>query len=237
MEENTWNQQHCQLSLLRGRRECARIKEGSNWGIPHIADSRSCTRANYLTYSKQQHHQKEVKLLSHVWLCDPMDCSPPGSSVHGIFQARVPGFPLQGIFPAQGSNPGLPHCRQMLYHLSHQGSPRGLSSEHKAKMVISATWESFKEPHEMTHVETGAVPGPRWMEALPPRGAWGGGHIRQGVVGQSTLCTCSILRVGWACSDSRSKPSKGWARWETGWAVLGTCRSFGWAPRGGCQGS
>ena len=32
-------------------------------------------------------------------------------------------FLLQEIFPMQGSNPGLPHCRQTLYHLSHQGSP------------------------------------------------------------------------------------------------------------------
>ena len=32
-------------------------------------------------------------------------------------------FLLQGIFPIQGSNPGLPHCRWILYHLSHQGSP------------------------------------------------------------------------------------------------------------------
>ena len=31
---------------------------------------------------------------------------------------------LQGIFPAQGSNPGLPHCRWILYHLKHQGSLR-----------------------------------------------------------------------------------------------------------------
>jgi len=31
---------------------------------------------------------------------------------------------LQGIFPTQGSNPGLPHYRQIPYHLSHQGSPR-----------------------------------------------------------------------------------------------------------------
>ena len=30
---------------------------------------------------------------------------------------------LQGIFPSQGSNPGLLHCRQILYRLSHQGSP------------------------------------------------------------------------------------------------------------------
>ena len=33
---------------------------------------------------------------------------------------------LQGIFPTQGSNPGLPHCRRILYQLSHQGSPRTL---------------------------------------------------------------------------------------------------------------
>ena len=31
---------------------------------------------------------------------------------------------LQGIFPTQGLNPGLPHCRQILYQLSHKGSPR-----------------------------------------------------------------------------------------------------------------
>ena len=33
-------------------------------------------------------------------------------------------FLLQGIFPTQGWNAGLPHCRQILYHLSHKGSPR-----------------------------------------------------------------------------------------------------------------
>ena len=30
---------------------------------------------------------------------------------------------FHGIFPTQGSNPGIPHCRWILYHLSHQGSP------------------------------------------------------------------------------------------------------------------
>ena len=42
------------------------------------------------------------------------------------FQSKSTGvgchFLLQGIFPTQGSNPGLSHCRQTLYHLSHQGS-------------------------------------------------------------------------------------------------------------------
>ena len=58
---------------------------------------------------------------------DPMDWSPPGSSVHGDSPGKNTGvschFFLQGIFPTQGSNPGLLHCRQILYHLSHQGSP------------------------------------------------------------------------------------------------------------------
>ena len=31
---------------------------------------------------------------------------------------------LPGIFPIQGSNPGVPHCRRILYQLSHKGSPR-----------------------------------------------------------------------------------------------------------------
>ena len=61
-------------------------------------------------------------------LCNPMDCNPLGSSIHGIFQARVLErvaiyFLLQEIFPIQGSKPGLAHCRQTLYHLSLQGRP------------------------------------------------------------------------------------------------------------------
>jgi len=62
---------------------------------------------------------------SHSVLCDPMDCSLPGSSIHGIFQARTRvgcHFLLQGIFPTQGSNMGLLHCRQTLYCLSHKGN-------------------------------------------------------------------------------------------------------------------
>ena len=61
-------------------------------------------------------------------LCDPMDYSPPGSSAHGDSPGRNTGEGchalLQRIFPTQASNPGLSHCRQILYQLSHQGSPR-----------------------------------------------------------------------------------------------------------------
>ena len=52
-------------------------------------------------------------------LCEPLDCSLPGSSVHGIPQARkntrvASCSLLQGIFLTQGSNPGLPHWRWIL---------------------------------------------------------------------------------------------------------------------------
>ena len=56
-------------------------------------------------------------------LCDPMDYT-----VHGILHARILGwaaFPFsRRLFPTQGSNPGLLHCRWLLYQLSHKGSPR-----------------------------------------------------------------------------------------------------------------
>ena len=45
---------------------------------------------------------------------------------------------LQGIFPTQGSNPGLPHCRQILYQLSYQGSP-------SCKLVLT----NFKDENEI----------------------------------------------------------------------------------------
>ena len=55
--------------------------------------------------------------LSHsvVYDCDPMDCSPPGSSVHGISQTRIlewVAISYSGIFPNQGSN----HCLPQLLH-------------------------------------------------------------------------------------------------------------------------
>ena len=58
-----------------------------------------------------------------------MDCSPPGFSVHGDSVGKNTGMDChalaKGIFPTQGSNLGLPHCRWILYQLSHQGSPFG----------------------------------------------------------------------------------------------------------------
>ena len=63
---------------------------------------------------------------SCLTLCDPMDCNPPGSAVLGDSPGRNTAVGshahLQGIFPIYGLNPGLPHCRRILYQLSHWGS-------------------------------------------------------------------------------------------------------------------
>ena len=62
------------------------------------------------------------KLLSRVSLWPLRLYSPwnsPGQNT-GVGSLSL----FQGIFPTQGSNPGLPHCRQILYQLSHKGSPR-----------------------------------------------------------------------------------------------------------------
>ena len=65
----------------------------------------------------------KVKLLvaqSCLSLCDPKDCSLPGSCVHGILQARILEWVAMPFsrFLTQGSNPSLLHCRQILDCLS-----------------------------------------------------------------------------------------------------------------------
>ena len=72
-------------------------------------------------------YKVKVKSLSRVQLFATPCTVLSGSSVHGIFPGNSSGvdchFLLQGIFPTQGLNLGLPHYRQTLYCLSHQGSP------------------------------------------------------------------------------------------------------------------
>ena len=61
---------------------------------------------------------------SCLTLCDPMDCSLPGSSVHRDSPGKNNGVGCpssRGIFQTQRSNLGLPHCRQIIYH---QGATR-----------------------------------------------------------------------------------------------------------------
>ena len=89
------------------------------------------------------YHYVQVLVSQFCWaLCD--SCSPPGSSVQGHSPGKNIGVGcharLQGIFPTQESNPGLLSCRQILYCLSHQGSPwRRLEACFKRR--LKALWE------------------------------------------------------------------------------------------------
>ena len=93
-------------------------------------------------------------------LCDPMDCSPPGSSVHGVLQARILEWVAvpssRGIFPTQGSNrvsciagrfftepPGEPHRgKENSFHrkLDSRSALDGLLSFPLKKMGIILDW-------------------------------------------------------------------------------------------------
>ena len=74
-------------------------------------------------------------------LCDPMDLYSPWNSPGQNTGEGSPSL-LQGIFPTQGSNPGLLHCRRVLYQLSHQGSPRMLECSLSLLQWIFPTQEA-----------------------------------------------------------------------------------------------
>ena len=79
---------------------------------------------------EKQLFQDKVKVKVAQWcptLCNPMDCILPGSSVHGLLQARIlewVAIPFCRESPKQELNWGLQHCKWILYQLSHQESPR-----------------------------------------------------------------------------------------------------------------
>ena len=103
-----------------------------------------------ITIMGQSYHHAAVLCLvtqSFLTLWDPMDCSPPGSSVHGILQARTLEWVAmpssRGIFPTQGLNPGLPHCRWILYCLSHPGSPLITILSYKTFFLVLRTCKIY----------------------------------------------------------------------------------------------
>ena len=119
----------------------------------------------WLICSSAQIEKSESKVAqSCPTLFDLMDCSLPGSSVHGIFPGKNTGvdchFLLQEIFPTQGLNPDIPHCRQTLYRLSHQGSPTRVEEPWWAFwLVVYRLW--------------GKVCSSEWRRCLARRSAWG----------------------------------------------------------------
>ena len=86
--------------------------QGSNSGLLH------CRQSLYqLSYEGSP--KRKWKWLSPVWLfATHSPWNSPGQNI-GVSSLSL----LQGIFSTQGSNPDLPHCRQILHQLSHKGNP------------------------------------------------------------------------------------------------------------------
>ena len=76
-------------------------------------------------------------------LCDSTDCpwNFPGQNA-GVGSLSL----LQGIFPTQGSNPGLPHCRWILYQLSQRGSPLS------CWMIPKRKGWGVQDPHQKVNI-------------------------------------------------------------------------------------
>ena len=84
-----------------------------------------------LSFTNQQQDKPPLRLSLCSFVKVAQSC--PTLRLHGLHSSRnSPGQNtgvgsislLQGIFPTQESNPGVPHCRQILYQLTHKGSPR-----------------------------------------------------------------------------------------------------------------
>ena len=144
---------------------------------------------------------------SCLTLCNPMDCSLPGSSVHGIFQAKILAwvaiFLLQEIFPTQGLNPGLPHCRQILYPRSSKGSPSQVALVVKKKQKTKNPPANAGDKRYRFDPWVGKIP---WRRARqpPPVFLTGESHGQRNLAGYGT----------WDCKESdRTDRTKYAQRW------------------------
>ena len=94
-----------------------------------------------LTYQKRDHFSCMVtrwvlRLFSHVWLCDRMDCSLLSSSICGIIQARILEWVAVPFSRGSSWHRDLTHtscssCVSGSLPLSHQGSPSSIIHQHK----------------------------------------------------------------------------------------------------------
>ena len=121
-------------------------------------------------------------------LCDPMDCSLPGSSVHKDSPGKNTGLGchalLWGIFPTQGSDPGLLHCRQILSRLSHQRGPFNHLVDTKSHSVLNGWLHGslvlafpmwLLEGSDFTRIEKSLPSASRmvlWTQQIHSRWAW-----------------------------------------------------------------
>jgi len=125
---------------------------------------------------------------------------------------------LQGIFPTHGSNPDLPHCRQILYQLSHRGSPRIL------EWVVYAFSSRSSRPKNRTRVSRIADRFfTKWaMHTNAPQTIrlWFGHHCSDSMLVHAGLWTpCSTDPTQWITAGQSNAPA--WHRLEHSVCVTG----------------
>ena len=114
--------------------------QGSNLAVKTLSLGNHWTTREFLVHVYFKQINEELLCLT---LCNPMDCSLPGSSVHGIFQVRIPEW--VAISSSEESSrlrdqtcvPGI--GKWILYHLSHQGSPdeQWQTPNHNLQILLS----------------------------------------------------------------------------------------------------
>ena len=138
---------------------------------------------------------------SYPTLCDPIDCSLPGSSVHGIFQARIPEW-VAISFSRGSSQPGI-EPRSLALQVD------ALPSEPPGKPFMYLTWHRQWEPESM-HGRQAAAGRETGCTACGPSWSTGAVHHGWGACQSHCLCVASIsiywelqhknlLNLFWSC--------------------------------------
>ena len=105
---------------------------GESGGLPSLGLHRVGHDWSNLAAAAAVHDRHQSIISFPIMSCESHSVASDSLRPHGLRSpcnspgqdTRVGGLSLlQGIFPTQGSNPSLPHCRQVLYQLSHKGSP------------------------------------------------------------------------------------------------------------------
>ena len=174
-------------------------------------------------------------------LYDSMDCSLLGFSVLGNSPGKNTGVGrhalLQGIYPTQGKKPGVPHCRRILYHLSHQGSPFKLLCESNPGQPELHKFPSSQRETYHFHRVTQSFPLLEWHWHLAPSPVVIAGSTC--FISQNVLCLLQFLKsFHWKTNQKMSMPWRyfkrpNWSHWNmhllfTSYVTLGqfTSSSF-----------
>ena len=105
----------CYVAAWDGRGVWGRMHILYVWLSPFVVHLKLSNIVNWLYESESRSVMSDSSQSHRLYSTGNSQSNNTGVGSHSL---------LQGICPAQGLNPGLPHCRRILYQLSHQGNPK-----------------------------------------------------------------------------------------------------------------